>query len=83
MVKSRMNSADVAAEVACLRRLIGYRLANVYDLNPKVPLCKKERKKERKKKKDYSPHALDHLIGSRCHLVQCASGFSSIRENFV
>lgn len=36
MVKLRMNTADVAAEVRCLRRLIGMRCANVYDLTPKV-----------------------------------------------
>lgn len=37
MVKQRMSSADVAAEVACLRqRILGLRLANIYDLNPKV-----------------------------------------------
>eukprot|EP00897_Mesotaenium_endlicherianum_P003139 jgi/Mesen1/2853/ME000174S02111 len=35
MVKLRMTTADVAAEVACLRRMIGFRVANVYDLNPK------------------------------------------------
>ena len=43
MVKGgRMNTADVAAEIKCLRRLIGMRCANVYDLSPKVllnPLC--------------------------------------------
>jgi hypothetical protein len=31
-----MTTADVAAEVKCLRRLIGMRLSNVYDLTPKV-----------------------------------------------
>lgn len=36
MVKVRMNTADVAAEVKCLRKLIGMRCANVYDLSPKV-----------------------------------------------
>lgn len=36
MVKLRMNTADVAAEVRCLRKLIGMRCANVYDLTPKV-----------------------------------------------
>jgi hypothetical protein len=36
MVKARMTTADVAAEVKCLRRLIGMRLSNVYDLTPKV-----------------------------------------------
>ena len=36
MVKVRMNTADLAAEVKCLRRLIGMRCSNVYDLNPKV-----------------------------------------------
>jgi len=36
MVKARMTTTDVAAEVKCLRRLIGMRLANVYDITPKV-----------------------------------------------
>ena len=37
MVKQRMTTADVAAEVACLRqRILGMRLANFYDINPKV-----------------------------------------------
>lgn len=36
MVKVRMNTADVAAEVKCLRRLIGMRCSNVYDISPKV-----------------------------------------------
>ncbi|KAK1280332.1 hypothetical protein QJS04_geneDACA004628 [Acorus gramineus] len=35
-----MNTADVAAEVKCLRRLIGMRLANVYDISPKTYLFK-------------------------------------------
>ncbi|XP_038907111.1 nuclear export mediator factor Nemf [Benincasa hispida] len=40
MVKVRMNTADVAAEVKCLRRLIGMRCANVYDLSPKTYMFK-------------------------------------------
>ena len=37
MVKQRFSSADVAAEAACLRqRCLGMRVANVYDINPKV-----------------------------------------------
>ncbi|CAK9328903.1 unnamed protein product [Citrullus colocynthis] len=40
MVKVRMNTADVAAEVQCLRRLIGMRCANVYDLSPKTYMFK-------------------------------------------
>ncbi|KAF8401267.1 hypothetical protein HHK36_012200 [Tetracentron sinense] len=35
-----MNTADVAAEVKCLRRLIGMRCANVYDLSPKTYMFK-------------------------------------------
>ncbi|GJM95424.1 hypothetical protein PR202_ga12159 [Eleusine coracana subsp. coracana] len=35
-----MTTADVAAEVKCLRRLIGMRLANVYDITPKTYLFK-------------------------------------------
>ncbi|XP_078444958.1 zinc knuckle (CCHC-type) family protein isoform X3 [Wolffia australiana] len=40
MVKVRMNTADVVAEVACLRRLIGMRCVNVYDISPKAYLFK-------------------------------------------
>lgn len=40
MVKLRMNTADVAAEVKCLRRLIGMRCSNVYDLSPKTYVFK-------------------------------------------
>ncbi|XP_072996590.1 uncharacterized protein [Typha latifolia] len=40
MVKVRMNTADVAAEVKCLRKLIGMRCANVYDITPKTYLFK-------------------------------------------
>ena len=37
MVKQRMSTADVAAEAACLRqRVLGMRLANIYDVNAKV-----------------------------------------------
>jgi hypothetical protein len=36
-MKVRMGSVDVAAEVACLnQRLLGLRVANVYDINAKV-----------------------------------------------
>lgn len=39
MVKQRMATADVAGEVACLRqRVLGMRVANVYDLNSKVQM---------------------------------------------
>ncbi|CAK9187603.1 unnamed protein product [Ilex paraguariensis] len=40
MVKVRMNTADVAAQVKCLRRLIGMRCSNVYDLSPKTYVFK-------------------------------------------
>ena len=37
MVKQRLTSGDIAAEVACLRdRIVGLRISNVYDINPKV-----------------------------------------------
>lgn len=39
-MKVRMNTADVAAEVKCLRRLIGMRCSNVYDISPKTYLFK-------------------------------------------
>lgn len=36
-MKQRMGSVDVAGEVACLRhKVLGLRLANLYDLNTKV-----------------------------------------------
>ena len=40
MVKMRMTAADVAAQVACLQRLVGFRLANVYDLDAKTFVLK-------------------------------------------
>ena len=37
MGKQRMTAVDIAAEVACLKgKLLGCRVANVYDINPKV-----------------------------------------------
>ena len=39
MVKQRMSTVDAVAEVACLRRLIGMRVSNIYDVNAKVGLC--------------------------------------------
>jgi hypothetical protein len=40
MVKQRMASADVAGEVSCLKqKILGLRLANIYDLNAKVGTC--------------------------------------------
>ena len=38
MVKQRMSTADIAAEIGCLRQkgLIGMRVVNVYDISPKV-----------------------------------------------
>lgn len=35
-----MNTADVAAEIKCLRKLIGMRCSNVYDISPKTYLFK-------------------------------------------
>ncbi|XP_057524702.1 uncharacterized protein LOC130804315 isoform X2 [Amaranthus tricolor] len=40
MVKVRMNTADVAAEVKCLKKLIGMRCSNVYDITPKTYMFK-------------------------------------------
>eukprot|EP00898_Chlorokybus_atmophyticus_P002379 jgi/Chlat1/3141/Chrsp21S03365 len=39
-MKMRMTTVDIAAEVQCLRRLIGFRAANVYDINPKTYIIK-------------------------------------------
>ncbi|GFR49968.1 hypothetical protein Agub_g12107, partial [Astrephomene gubernaculifera] len=47
MVKQRMSSADVAAEVAALRtRILGLRVANIYDLNAKTYVLKLARSGE-------------------------------------
>ena len=47
MVKQRLTTADVAAEVACLRRrIVGMRVANVYDINPKTYVLKLARSGE-------------------------------------
>ena len=44
MVKQRFTSADVAAQVACLRAsCLGARCANVYDLTPRTYLFKLNR----------------------------------------
>jgi hypothetical protein len=45
MVKQRMASADVAGEVSCLKqKILGLRLANIYDLSAKVPTYSSDRK---------------------------------------
>ena len=37
MVKQRFSTADCAAEIGCLKqRVLGFRLANIYDINPKA-----------------------------------------------
>uniref|UniRef100_A0A1D2A0E9 Nuclear export mediator factor NEMF n=1 Tax=Auxenochlorella protothecoides TaxID=3075 RepID=A0A1D2A0E9_AUXPR len=47
MVKQRLTSADIAAEVSCLRsRIIGLRVANVYDINAKTYVLKLARSGE-------------------------------------
>lgn len=44
-MKQRMNSADIAAEAACVApRIEGMRVSNVYDLNAKV--CGEKRERE-------------------------------------
>ncbi len=44
MPKTRFTSADVAAQVACLRATcLGARCVNVYDLNPRTYLFKLNR----------------------------------------
>ncbi|KAG2487711.1 hypothetical protein HYH03_013710 [Edaphochlamys debaryana] len=66
MVKQRMSSADVAAEVACLRqRIIGLRVANIYDLTAKTYVLKLARSGEEGEKV--------HLLlesGSRFHTTK-------------
>jgi hypothetical protein len=40
MPKQRMTTADVVAEVACIRQTcLGMRVANIYDLDSRVGRC--------------------------------------------
>ncbi|GIL69667.1 hypothetical protein Vretifemale_580 [Volvox reticuliferus] len=80
MVKQRMSSADVAAEVACLRqRILGLRVANIYDLTPKTYVIKLARSGEEGEKV--------YLLlesGSRFHMTKVLREKSSeLPSNFT
>ena len=48
MVKQRFSTADCAAEIGCLKqRVLGFRLANIYDINPKARFSFEQSNKKR------------------------------------
>ncbi|EFJ40301.1 hypothetical protein VOLCADRAFT_69736 [Volvox carteri f. nagariensis] len=79
MVKQRMSSADVAAEVACLRqRILGLRVANIYDLTPKTYVIKLARSGE-----DGEKVYLLLESGSRFHTTKVGEKSSDLPSNFT
>lgn len=80
MVKQRMASADVAAEVACLRQsIIGLRLANMYDLNPKVGMQQQVAAEQQQRRMTTSMHGPNHSSHAAAQgAVQCPVSMSSI-----
>eukprot|EP00798_Chlamydomonas_sp_ICE-L_P022484 gene22484-29610_t len=78
-MKIRMSSLDVAGEVACLKqRLLGLRVANVYDLNSKTYVLKMARSGE-----DGEKIFLLLESGSRFHTSEVTRAKSSIPSNFT
>ncbi|KAA6417988.1 MAG: nuclear export mediator factor NEMF-like isoform X1, partial [Trebouxia sp. A1-2] len=79
MVKQRMATADVAGEVACLRqRVLGMRVANVYDLNSKTYMLKLAKSGE-----DGEKAFLVLESGSRFHTTQYQKEKSDTPSNFT
>ncbi|GAB4824054.1 hypothetical protein N2152v2_011100 [Parachlorella kessleri] len=78
MVKQRLSTADVAAEVACLRqRIVGLKVANVYDITPKTYVLKLSRSGEEGEKV-----LLLIESGTRLHTVQAMPPKSDTPSNF-
>lgn len=80
MVKQRMATADVAAEVASLRQrgIIGMRVSNIYDVSSKVYVLKLAR----------SGEAADKILllidsGSRFHTVETMPEKTDVPSNFT
>ena len=73
MVKQRMTSADVAAEVACLRqRILGLRVSNIYDLTPKVGEPDASGGKNRRRGHAaciHAPHCTSHAHTGALHVL--------------
>ncbi|KAL0046515.1 hypothetical protein WJX82_002614 [Trebouxia sp. C0006] len=79
MVKQRMATADVAGEVACLRqRVLGMRVANLYDLNSKTYMLKLAKSGE-----DGEKAFLVLESGSRFHTTQYQKEKSDTPSNFT
>eukprot|EP00891_Asterochloris_glomerata_P005087 jgi/Astpho2/5087/fgenesh1_pg.00072_%23_10_t len=79
MVKQRMGSADVAGECACLRKqLLGLRVANLYDLNPKTYMLKLSKSGEEGEKV-----FLVLESGTRFHTTQYQKEKSNTPSNFT
>jgi len=77
-VKQRMNSADMAAEVACLRRrVIGLRVTNIYDISPKVYVFKLSRSGEEGEKVFLLLES-----GSRFHITEAPQKRPDVPSNF-
>jgi predicted ribosome quality control (RQC) complex YloA/Tae2 family protein len=75
MVKQRFTSADVAAEVACVRqRCLGMRVANLYDINPKTYVIKLARSGE-----DSDKVLLLVESGMRFHMIEVGGGLGATR----
>ncbi|CAK0786952.1 hypothetical protein CVIRNUC_010166 [Coccomyxa viridis] len=79
MVKQRMSTADVTGETACLRqKLLGMRVANIYDVNPKTYIIKLSRSGEEGEKA--------HLVlesGTRFHTTQYIKEKADTPSNFT
>ncbi|KAK9805687.1 hypothetical protein WJX72_012021 [[Myrmecia] bisecta] len=78
MVKQRMGTADVAGEVACLQRLLGFRMANLYDINAKTYMLKLAKSGE-----DGEKAFLVLESGTRFHTTQFIKEKSDTPSNFT
>ena len=79
MVKQRMTTADVAAEVSCLRLrgLIGMRVANIYDVNSKTYILKLARSGD-----DGEKVYLLIESGVRFHTIDAMPSKNDVPSNF-
>ena len=82
MVKARFATADVSAEVACLKRkVIGYRITNVYDITPKVYMFKLH-KSGAGENEETDKQMLILESGTRFHLSKYTRDKSNTPSNF-
>ena len=81
-MKLRFSTADVAAEVACLRsKVLGFRIANVYDVNSKVYLMKLSKSGGDEKETEKQVLVLES--GSRFHTTKYTREKSPFPSNFA